>query len=226
MAMFTILPRTVAQYLADNTYDLTGVTAVKVALLDSALVLFPAWAASTAYAQHAVRQPTTPTGWYYVAQGAGTSGATEPTWPTDGSSVVDGSITWEQASQVLPDGTVDYSAYLPSYGAEPAVWADVSANEITGTGYTAGGATLANVSLANTGLLTQVLADDTLWPSATLTARYAVVYLDATLNGVVKPIIELLVLDDTPADVTPSGVDFSILWGTNGVFRVPAGCQL
>lgn len=221
MAMFTILPRTLAQYVGDNTFDLTGGTPIKVALLDSALVLFPAWAASTAYAQHAIRQPSVATGYYYQAAGAGTSGATEPTWPTDGSTVVDGDITWQQ---VMVDANP--APTVPGVGAEVTVWADVSANEISGTGYTAGGAALANVSLASTGLLAQLLADDALWSSATLTARYAVVYLDATLNGVVKPIIELLLLDDTPADVSPAGVDFSILWGTNGVLRLPVACQL
>jgi hypothetical protein len=59
------------------------------------------WAATTVYAQYAIKKPTATTltvgypGFYYVATTAGTSGASEPTWPTTvGATVVDGSVTW------------------------------------------------------------------------------------------------------------------------------------
>lgn len=35
-----------------------------------------------------------PYGHWYECEAAGTSGSTEPTWPTDGSTVVDGTVTW------------------------------------------------------------------------------------------------------------------------------------
>lgn len=54
----------------------------------------PAWAASTAYAAGIQRRPTTRNGFRYTAS-AGTSGATEPTWPTTlDATVVDGTVTW------------------------------------------------------------------------------------------------------------------------------------
>lgn len=54
------------------------------------------WVASTDYALSDRRQPTTPNGFTYVVTAdAGSSGATEPTWPTtNGATVVDGGITW------------------------------------------------------------------------------------------------------------------------------------
>lgn len=63
---------------------------------------YTAWAASTAYAVAAVHVPTTGNGLRYSVQsiaGSGTSGASEPTWPTRvGSTVVDNAganqITW------------------------------------------------------------------------------------------------------------------------------------
>lgn len=54
----------------------------------------PAWAAITAYAAGVQRRPTTRNGFRYTAS-AGTSGATEPTWPTTlDATVVDGTVTW------------------------------------------------------------------------------------------------------------------------------------
>ena len=62
-----------------------------------------AWAASTVYAAGAVRLPTTPNGYVYTSSG-GTSGASEPTWPTTiGATVVDNGMTWTcTAEQDLP----------------------------------------------------------------------------------------------------------------------------
>lgn len=55
-----------------------------------------AWAASTAYTLGAVRRPTTANGYVYtVTASAGTSAASEPTWPTTiGATVTDNGMTW------------------------------------------------------------------------------------------------------------------------------------
>lgn len=55
------------------------------------------WAASTAYILNQQVPPTTPNGHIYKCTVAGTSGATEPTWPTTSAgTVVDGTVTWEE----------------------------------------------------------------------------------------------------------------------------------
>lgn len=61
--------------------------------------LAPAWEASTAYARHSYILPTTRNGHYYRLETVAdevtpVSGGTEPTWPTDGSTVTDGDFTW------------------------------------------------------------------------------------------------------------------------------------
>ena len=38
--------------------------------------------------------PTTGNGHWYEAEAAGTSAASEPVWPTDGSTIIDGGVTW------------------------------------------------------------------------------------------------------------------------------------
>jgi hypothetical protein len=56
-----------------------------------------AWTASTVTPAGTIRRPVTPNGLRYQSQltGSATTGTTEPTWPTtEGSSVVDGGVTW------------------------------------------------------------------------------------------------------------------------------------
>lgn len=55
------------------------------------------WEASTAYSLNDKRIPTPPNrnGWCYKVTTAGTSGASEPTWPNrEGATVTDGSVVW------------------------------------------------------------------------------------------------------------------------------------
>jgi hypothetical protein len=72
----------------------------------------PAWAATTAYATtspHFVT-PTTPNGFRYQCTTGGTSGGTEPTWPTTiGGTVVDGTVTWTCRSFVIVDANCPHS---------------------------------------------------------------------------------------------------------------------
>ena len=53
------------------------------------------WTATTVIALNTERTPVTRNGYYYKATVAGTTGASEPTWPTtSGATVVDGTVTW------------------------------------------------------------------------------------------------------------------------------------
>lgn len=62
------------------------------------------WVGSTAYSAGDRVLPTTPNGYKYEAQGAGTSASSpEPTWPTTvGNTVVDNDITWENVGESHP----------------------------------------------------------------------------------------------------------------------------
>lgn len=58
------------------------------------------WTASTAYSVGALAYPTTKNGFVYECTVAGTSGATEPTWPTtEGDTVTDGTVTWQAVAE-------------------------------------------------------------------------------------------------------------------------------
>jgi type II secretory pathway pseudopilin PulG len=60
--------------------------------------------------------PVTKNGFIYFAQTAGTSGATEPAWPTTvGATVADGTVTWQCVDSTLqPDGDDGIAHYLNS----------------------------------------------------------------------------------------------------------------
>lgn len=65
--------------------------------------LLSVWQASTAYVVADRRVPTVQNGYVYAVKsitGGGTTGASEPTWPTAiGSTVVDNEVTWECLSK-------------------------------------------------------------------------------------------------------------------------------
>ena len=62
-----------------------------------------AWAASTAYALGDIVVPTTSNGFWYECTTAGTSNASEPSWPTtEGGTVNDNTATWTCRTSTIP----------------------------------------------------------------------------------------------------------------------------
>jgi hypothetical protein len=92
---------------------------------------------------------------------------------------------------------------------------DVNANEVSGTGYTAGGATLANPSITKdtTNDRAYLDADDTTWANSTLTARYAVLY-KSTGTAATSVLIGYI---DFGANKSTVGDTFYIQWAAPGV---------
>ena len=91
-------PRTVQLWLGSST---TGkqLRAVSNPGVDQVALsieqLVPAWSAATAISVGAKIRPTTTNNRIYQAGGSGTTGGSQPTWPTTiGATVVDNDITW------------------------------------------------------------------------------------------------------------------------------------
>ncbi len=59
------------------------------------------WAAATAYTVGQYVRPTTYAGHFYKCTVAGTTGAAQPTWPTTGGTVTDGTVTWQDAALTI-----------------------------------------------------------------------------------------------------------------------------
>lgn len=104
------------------------------------------------------------------------------------------------------------STYTPNQNTHD--FKDDVTNEVTGTGYTAGGATLGSVTLVTSGTTTTLDAADTSWATSTITARYAVVYDSTPATDATRP---LLCYVDFGADVVSSGGTFQITWDATGI---------
>lgn len=100
-----------------------------------------------------------------------------------------------------------------------ATTAYTTSNEVTGTGYTAGGQTL-TISAAPTSSGTTAYLDfsDVTWTSSTITARGALIYL---ANGTTNPSVAVL---DFGSDKTSTSGDFTIQFPTadasNAIIRI------
>lgn len=108
------------------------------------------------------------------------------------------------------------SSYTPNQDTHD-YFDDVVANEITGTGYTAGGATLASKT-TNYDAGTNVAkfdAADVNWAASDLTARYAILYDAQTGVAATSPLIGYI---DFGADADSYSSDFTITWHANGIF--------
>lgn len=129
----------------------------------------------------------------------------------------------------LFNGEVDYDSHtikvaLLTDGYTPnqdthITWSQVSANEATGTGYVAGGATLSGktVSYDAASNVTTLDANDVTWANATVTARYAVIYDD---NGAAANEKVLLGYVDFGVNQSATNGNFTITWDAAGIFRV------
>lgn len=107
------------------------------------------------------------------------------------------------------DDTAAHNAYNGSGGA----W--VTANEVTGTGYTATGVALASKTVTYDTATDQIRLDaaDSSWTTSTITARRAVVYKD-TGTSTTSP---LLAQVDFGADVSTTAGTFQITWDATGI---------
>lgn len=109
------------------------------------------------------------------------------------------------------------SSYTPDQDAHDFI-DDASANEVSGAGYTAGGAALASKAVTqddtdNEGVFD---ADDLTWSSSTITARYAILYKD-TGTPATSPVICVF---DFGSDQSSSNGNFTIQWHSEGILNL------
>lgn len=132
--------------------------------------------------------------------------------------VMEGAINWsDNATTTIRVMLVD-DTYTPNIDGE--VWKsdiDLTGAEVSGTGYTAGGALLVNraVNVDTTADWAEADADDVTWATSTITARGAIVYKDTGVAAS-SPLIAYI---DFGTNKVSSAGDFTIAWNVDGVFR-------
>lgn len=130
--------------------------------------------------------------------------------------------------KALLDGEMDFSSdtlqvfkialYTSSASLDASTTAYSSSNEVSGTGYTAGGNTLSVVAPTTSGTTAFIDFADTTWSAATITARGALIY---KADGGTNPAVAVL---DFGTDVTSTAGDFTIQFPTadasNAIIRL------
>jgi hypothetical protein len=144
---------------------------------------------------------------------------------------------YEFAKEYLADGTHDLdnaalgykmALFLSTSNCETlsvgtGVYGDLTNEHANASGYTTGGNALTGETYTHAGGTATFDCDDSVWTAAggSITARFAVIYVDATVNGIVKPLLCVSLLDTTPADVTATdGNTLTIGINASGVFTV------
>lgn len=100
------------------------------------------------------------------------------------------------------------------------VYGDLTNEHANANGYTTGGVALTGETWTRSGDTVTYDANDPSWTASggSITARFAVIYANATLNGIVKPLLCVCLLDTTPADVTATtGNTFPITLNASGI---------
>lgn len=109
------------------------------------------------------------------------------------------------------------SSYTPNQDTH--VYKSDVTNEVSGTGYTAGGQALASKTVTYDSATNTVILDaaDTVWSASTITARYAVVYDDAGASDATKVLLGYV---DFGSDQSSTSGNFTLTWDATGIIRV------
>lgn len=143
---------------------------------------------------------------------------------------------YDQAKKYLADGTHDLdnpadwklALFLSTSNAndltlESAQFADLTNEHAAANGYPAGGLALVGATWSNAAGVMTFSIGGAIFTAAggSITARYAVIYRDATVNGIVRPVLCVSVLDTTPADVTATDTNtLTVQMNPAGVFSM------
>lgn len=90
-------------------------------------------------------------------------------------------------------------------------------NEVSGTGYITGGATVANLATSLSSNTATLDGDDVVWSSSTITARAGVLYKD---NGGAASADELVAYFDFGSDITSTNGDFTAQVNASGFLDI------
>jgi len=114
--------------------------------------------------------------------------------------------------------TFKIALYTNSASFDASTTAYTATNEVSGTGYSAGGNTLTRVDPTTSGTTAFTDFADTTWSSSTITARGAMIYNDTAAGN---PAVVIL---DFGSDKTSTNGDFTVVFPTadasNAIIRI------
>lgn len=105
------------------------------------------------------------------------------------------------------------SSYSPVQSTDEK-WSDISGDEASGTGYTAGGAAVSSISWTRSSNVITLDFADVSWASSSITARYGALYDDTHTDD------PLIACFDLGSELTSSNGTFAIQFNASGIFTV------
>ncbi len=105
------------------------------------------------------------------------------------------------------------------------VYADLTNEVANGNGYTTGGVVLTGIEWNESAGTVTFLASNASFTAsgAGLTFRFAVIYKDATVNTIVRPLLCVCLLDTAPADIVVAAGNTLTIRLDTGIFTVSGG---
>ncbi len=103
------------------------------------------------------------------------------------------------------------------------VYGDLTSEHANANGYTTGGLAVTGITWTRSGATIAFDADNAVWTASggSIVARYAVLYRNATVNSIVKPLLLVCLLDTTPGDITATnGNTLTITMNASGLFTL------
>jgi hypothetical protein len=137
--------------------------------------------------------------------------------------LADGTFDMDNASLGLTMALFLSTSNCNTLNVGTGVYGDLSNEHANGNGYTTGGIALTGeVWTESSGTIT-FDCNDVVWTASggSIVARFAVIYCNATVNTIVKPLLCVSLLDTTPANVTATdGNTLTIVINASGVFTL------
>lgn len=147
---------------------------------------------------------------------------------------------YEKANLRLDDGTFDMdnaslgltmALFLSTSNCDTlsvgtGVYGDLTNEHANANGYTTGGIALTGEVWTNAASVSTFDCSDVVWTASggSIVARFAVIYCNATVNSIVKPLLCVSLLDTAPADVTATtGNTLTVAINASGVFTQTSG---
>lgn len=124
---------------------------------------------------------------------------------------------WIAGTHAFGTDTFKIALYTSSASLGPTTTAYTATGEVSGTGYTAGGATLSSYAVSGSGSTSFIDWADATWAASTITARGAMIYNASKSNKAV------LILDfgiDRSSNNTTFTVKFPAADAVNAIIRV------
>ena len=140
---------------------------------------------------------------------------------------------YEAAKKYLADGTFDLdettnwkvalflsTSNCDTLGGTNDIYGDLTNEHANANGYTTGGVAMTGITWTQAAGTATFDSADPVWTASggSIVARFAVIYKNATVNGIVNPLYAVCLLDTTPADVTATtGNTLTIQMNASGI---------